>query len=113
MVMRCSFALDPGLLEQIDQFARDHAFDRNEAILELIEAGLVCQKDGKMPPPVRQQHSSEELNVLQRELEDIKEISLSSVTRFGWSITRSRPTGTRRQRVFRSRQNIPWEFWRK
>ena len=43
MVMRCSFALDPDLMEQIDQFAREHSLDRNEAILELIEAGLSCK----------------------------------------------------------------------
>ncbi|HOB18447.1 MAG TPA: type II secretion system protein E [Candidatus Methanoculleus thermohydrogenotrophicum] len=113
MVMRCSFALDPGLLEQIDQFARDHAFDRNEAILELIEAGLVCQKDGKMPPPVRQQHSSEELNVLQRELEDIKEIliELRNEVRLVHHTIETDWNKEAKGVPFQTKH--PWEFWRK
>ncbi|MGB4622269.1 MAG: type II secretion system protein E [Candidatus Methanoculleus thermohydrogenotrophicum] len=111
--MRCSFALDPGLLEQIDQFARDHAFDRNEAILELIEAGLVCQKDGKMPPPVRQQHSSEELNVLQRELEDIKEIliELRNEVRLVHHTIETDWNKEAKGVPFQTKH--PWEFWRK
>lgn len=113
MVMRCSFALDPGLLEQIDQFARDNAFDRNEAILELIEAGLVCQKDGKMPPPVRQQHSSEELNVLQRELEDIKEIliELRNEVRLVHHTIETDWNKEAKGVPFQTKH--PWEFWRK
>ncbi len=58
MVMRCSFALDPDLMEQIDQFAREHSLDRNEAILELIEAGLSCKDAGEAP--VRQPRSFED-----------------------------------------------------
>jgi metal-responsive CopG/Arc/MetJ family transcriptional regulator len=65
MAMRCSFALDPGLLEQIDQYARDNTLDRNEAILELIETGLTRREDDR-PLPVRPQRSSEELDSLRR-----------------------------------------------
>ncbi len=61
------------MLEQIDQFARDNAVDRNEAILELIEAGLACRKDGGVLP-VRQQRSFEELSQLRRGLEDVGEV---------------------------------------
>ncbi|CCJ35191.1 hypothetical protein BN140_0268 [Methanoculleus bourgensis MS2] len=112
MVMRCSFALDPGLLEQIDQFARDNAFDRNEAILELIETGLACRKDGKTPP-VRQQRSFEELNQLQRELEDVKEVlaELRNEVRLVHHTIETDWVKEAKGVPFQTKH--PWEFWRK
>jgi predicted transcriptional regulator len=104
MAMRCSFALDPDLMEQIDQFAREHSLDRNEAILELIEAGLSCKDAGEAP--VRQPRSFEEFNRLQQELAELKkEVRLVHHTiETDWNReTKGVPFQTKH----------PWEFWRK
>jgi len=112
MVMRCSFALDPALMEQIDQFARDRMFDRNEAILELIEAGLACRQDGGAPT-TRQQRSFEELNRLQRELEGVKEVltELRNEVRLVHHTIETDWSKEARGVPFQTRH--PWEFWRK
>lgn len=112
MAMRCSFALDPDMMEQIDQFARDHAFDRNEAILELIEAGLACRKDGGTAP-VRQQRSFEELNHLQRELENVKEVltELRNEVRLVHHTIETDWNKEAKGVPFQTKH--PWEFWRK
>ncbi len=111
MVMRCSFALDPDLMEQIDQFARDHSFDRNEAILELIEAGLACKDGGTVT--VRQQRSFEELNRLQRELEDVKEVltELRNEVRLVHHTIETDWNHEAKGVPFQTKH--PWEFWRK
>ena len=112
MVMRCSFTLDSDMLEQIDQFARDNAVDRNTAILELIEAGLVCRKDGSTLP-VRQQRSFEELNQLRRGLDDVREILTelrSEVRLVHHTIETDWIKGTKGV-PFQTKH--PWEFWRK
>ncbi|KUK63457.1 type II secretion system protein E [Methanoculleus sp.] len=112
MVMRCSFALDPDLMELIDQFARDHALDRNEAILELIEAGLACRKDGGTVT-VRQQRSFEELNRLQQELEDVKEVltELRNEVRLVHHTIETDWNHEAKGVPFQTKH--PWEFWRK
>lgn len=112
MAMRCSFALDPDLLEQIDQFARDHALDRNGAILELIEAGLAYRQNGGKAP-VKQQRSFEELNNLQRELEDVKEV-LADLRNEVRLVHHTIETDWNREAKgvpFQTKH--PWEFWRK
>jgi metal-responsive CopG/Arc/MetJ family transcriptional regulator len=111
MVMRCSFALDPDLMEQIDQFAREHAFDRNEAILELIEAGLACRDTGTAP--VRQQRSFEEFNRLQQELEDVKEVltELRNEVRLVHHTIETDWNKEAKGVPFQTKH--PWEFWRK
>ncbi|MDD2472939.1 MULTISPECIES: type II secretion system protein E [unclassified Methanoculleus] len=110
--MRCSFALDPDLMEQIDQFARDHAFDRNEAILELIEAGLASRQDGETVP-VRQQRSFEEFDRLQRELEDVKEVltELRNEVRLVHHTIETDWNKEAKGVPFQTKH--PWEFWRK
>ncbi|MFA7562516.1 MAG: type II secretion system protein E [Methanoculleus sp.] len=111
MAMRCSFALDPDLMEQIDQFARDHAFDRNEAILELIEAGLACKEAGT--PTARQPRSFEELNRLQQELEGIKEVltELKNEVRLVHHTIETDWNNEAKGVPFQTKH--PWEFWRK
>lgn len=111
MAMRCSFALDPDLMEQIDQFAREHAFDRNEAILELIEAGLACKDTGTVT--VRQQRSFEELNRLQQELEDVKEVltELRNEVRLVHHTIETDWNNEAKGVPFQTKH--PWEFWRK
>lgn len=111
-MMRYSFALDPGLLEQIDRFAREHAFDRNEAILELIEAGLACQKDGRTSP-LRQRRSFEDLDHLQRELEGVKEI-LTELRNEVHLVHHTIETDWIKEAKgvpFQTKR--PWEFWRR
>jgi len=112
MVMRCSFALDPSLMEQIDQLARDQAFDGNEAILELIEAGLACRQDGGAVT-TRQQRSFEELNRLLKELEDVKEIltELRNEVRLVHHTIETDWSKEARGVPFQTKH--PWEFWRK
>ncbi len=111
MAMRCSFALDPDLMEQIDQFARDHAFDRNEAILELIEAGLACKEAGA--PTVRQPRSFEELNRLQQELEGVKAVltELRNEVRLVHHTIETDWNNEAKGVPFQTKH--PWEFWRK
>ncbi len=112
MVMRCSFTLDSDMLEQIDQCARDNAIDRNAAILELIEAGLACRKDGSTLP-VRQQRSFEELNQLRRGLEDVREVLTelrSEVRLVHHTVETDWIKGTKGV-PFQTKH--PWEFWRK
>ena len=111
MVMRCSFALDPDLMEQVDQFARDHAFDRNEAILELIEAGLASKEAGAVT--VRQPRPFEELNRLQRELEDVKEVltELRNEVRLVHHTIETDWNNEAKGVPFQTKH--PWEFWRK
>ena len=105
MVMRCSFALDPDLMEQIDQFAREHSLDRNEAILELIEAGLSCRMLEMLRCGNRARLKS--LTGCSRNLRRSRMPLPNSRRRSGWFITRSRPTGAARQKGFRSRRNTP------
>ncbi|WP_292517271.1 type II secretion system protein E [Methanoculleus sp.] len=112
MVMRCSFALDPDLMDQIDQFARDHAFDRNEAILELIETGLACRKEnGKMT--VRQHRSFEDLNRLLREVEDVKTVltELRNEVRLVHHTIEADWSREAKGVPFQTKR--PWEFWRR
>ena len=111
MVMRCSFALDSDLMEQIDQFARDNAFDRNEAILELIEAGLASKEAGAVT--VRQPRSFEELNRLQQELEDVKEVltELRNEVRLVHHTIETDWNKEAKGVPFHTKH--PWEFWRK
>ncbi|MGB4280149.1 MAG: type II secretion system protein E [Methanoculleus sp.] len=111
MVMRCSFALDPDLMEQIDQFAREHSLDRNEAILELIEAGLSCKDAGEAP--VRQPRSFEEFNRLQQELEEVKN-ALTELKKEVRLVHHTIETDWNRETKgvpFQTKH--PWEFWRK
>ena len=112
MVMRCSFTLDSDLLDQIDQFDRDNAVDRNTAILELIEAGLTCQKDGRVPP-VRQRRSFEELNQIRQGVEDVREIltELRSEVRLVHHTIETDWIKGANGVPFQTKH--PWEFWRK
>ena len=51
MAVRLSFTLDTELSARIDEFAKKNNLDRNEAILRLIEAGLLqAEKEGFIAP---------------------------------------------------------------
>ncbi|HJJ48419.1 MAG TPA: type II secretion system protein E [Methanocorpusculum sp.] len=53
MAVRLSFTLDPELSERIDEFAKSQDFDRNEAVLRLLEAGLLkAEEEGFVSPPI-------------------------------------------------------------
>jgi predicted transcriptional regulator len=112
MAMRCSFALDPDLMEQIDQFAKDHALDRNEALLELIEAGLANLREGGVLT-TRQQRSFEELNQVRREMEEIKGVlaELRNEVRLVHHTIETDWSKEARGVPFQTKH--PWEFWRK
>ncbi len=112
MVMRCSFTPDPDLMEQIDQFAKEHGVDRNEGILELIEAGLAhFQHQGGAG--VKQQRSFEELNRLRGDIEDVKTIlsELRSELRLVHHTIETDWGREARGVPFQTKH--PWEFWRK
>jgi hypothetical protein len=113
MAMRCSFALDPDLMEQIDQYARDHAFDRNEAILELIEAGLASKQGDNGAVALRQHRSFEELNRLLKELEDVKAVltELRNEVRLVHHTIETDWNKEAKGVPFQTKH--PWEFWRK
>ncbi|QSZ66759.1 ribbon-helix-helix protein, CopG family [Methanofollis aquaemaris] len=71
MVMRCSFTLDPELLEALDAFARKGSIGRNEAILELIEAGFASLEAGE-EFEIKKQRSFEEYATIRKDVEEMK-----------------------------------------
>ncbi|WP_342678441.1 type II secretion system protein E [Methanofollis sp. UBA420] len=73
MVMRCSFTLDPEMLDSIDAFAKKHSIERNEAILELIETGFASLESGK-EIEIKKQRAFEEFMQIRREIDGLKEI---------------------------------------
>lgn len=71
MVMRCSFTLDPEMLDCIDTFAKKHNIERNEAILQLIEAGFArFQEEGEVE--IKTQRTFEEFAIIRKDLEDLQ-----------------------------------------
>ena len=49
MALHLSFTLDPELAERVDIFAKKQELERNEALLRLIEGGLVqAEQAGKI-----------------------------------------------------------------
>jgi predicted transcriptional regulator len=112
MVMRCSFALDPDLMEQIDQFAKERLLDRNEAILELIEAGFAHFEQGGTVT-TKQQRSFEELNTLRRDMEEVKLVldDLRKEVRLVHHTIETDWNNEAKGVPFQTKH--PWEFWRK
>lgn len=72
MVMRCSFTLDPEMLDSIDDFAKKHSIERNEAILELIETGFASFESGK-EVEIKKQRAFEEFMQIRQEIDGLKE----------------------------------------
>lgn len=72
MVMRCSFTLDPEMLDSIDDFAKKHSIERNEAILELIETGFASLESGK-EVEIKKQRAFEEFMQIRQEIDGLKE----------------------------------------
>lgn len=71
MTMRISFTLDDGLLDMIDQYAKEHLLDRNKAILELIENGLAA-KETSGEVKLKQNRSFEEIQAIKTEIQTMK-----------------------------------------
>ncbi|WP_148222215.1 type II secretion system protein E [Methanolacinia petrolearia] len=46
MVMRQSFSVDPDIMERIDKYSKSRGIKREEAILELVEAGINFTEGG-------------------------------------------------------------------
>jgi hypothetical protein len=78
MAVRLSFTLDPELSERIDEFAKAKDFDRNEAVLRLIEAGLLrAEEEGFVAPPANRDFRETErmqknIDNLMRTVDDLK-----------------------------------------
>jgi metal-responsive CopG/Arc/MetJ family transcriptional regulator len=73
MVMRCSFTLDPEMLDSIDAFAKKNSIERNEAILELIETGFAGLESGR-EVEIKKQRAFEEFVQIRREIDELKEL---------------------------------------
>jgi len=99
-------------VEQIDRFARERSIERNEAILELIEAGLEHFEQGGTIA-AKQQRSFEELNELRRDMEMVKDI-LSELRNEVRLVHHTIETDFAREaRCVPYQSRYPWEFWRK
>jgi metal-responsive CopG/Arc/MetJ family transcriptional regulator len=73
MVMRCSFTLDPEMLDSIDAFAKKQSIERNEAILELLETGFATLESGK-EIEIKKQRAFEEFVQIRREIDELKDL---------------------------------------
>ena len=112
MSTRISFTLESDLAEEIERFAQEKRVDRNEAILRLIEAGIVKYSEDESFVPVQQERNFEEVKMIKRSIDDLT-ITLSDLKKeirvvhhildFEWQKEpRQIPYKTRRW----------WEFWR-
>jgi hypothetical protein len=73
MGMRLSFSVDPGLVDMVDQYAKNRAIKREQAILELIEAGITHIQEGGTIK-IEQCRSFEEYSIIRKQLSEIGEI---------------------------------------
>jgi metal-responsive CopG/Arc/MetJ family transcriptional regulator len=71
-IMRCSFTLDDDLMNQIDQYAKEHLTDRNKALLDLIESGL--SNPEKNDIIVQKTRSFEEIVTIREEIQEMKKM---------------------------------------
>lgn len=78
MALRLSFTLDPELSERIDLFAKKQDIDRNEAVLRLIESGLLqAEQKGEMPPAPKRDFKEfmrmqKNVDLLLRSMDEVK-----------------------------------------
>ena len=70
MVMRISFSVDPELVDMIDQYAKKSSLKREQAILELIEAGITHIQEGGAIK-IEQCRSFEEFGIIRRQLDTL------------------------------------------
>jgi len=71
MTTRMSFTLESKLSDQIEQFAQEMRIDRNEAILRLIEAGVMKYSDEMGFIPIQQERGFQEVKVIKRSLDNL------------------------------------------
>lgn len=112
MVMRCSFTLDPEMLDSIDAFAKKHGVERNEAILELIEAGFArFQEGGEVE--VKTQRTFEEFAAIKKDVDDLKTMvqNMRDEVRLVHHTIEADYCKEARGVPYQTR-NI-WEFWKK
>lgn len=112
MVMRCSFTLDPEMLDSIDVFAKKRNVERNEAILELIEAGFArFQEGGEVE--VKTQRTFEEFSTIRKEVEDLKVLvqNMRDEVRLVHHTLESDYCKEARCVPYQTR--YPWEFWKR
>ncbi|HJJ42468.1 MAG TPA: type II secretion system protein E [Methanocorpusculum sp.] len=78
MSLRLSFTLDPELAERLDIFSRKQELDRNEAVLRLIESGLLQAEQSGIIPPARERDFKEtarmqkNVDMLIRNIDELK-----------------------------------------
>jgi hypothetical protein len=72
MGMRLSFSVDPELVDMVDQYAKKRAIKREQAILELIEAGITHIQEGGAIK-IEQCRSFEEFGFIRKQLSEIGE----------------------------------------
>lgn len=73
--MRQSFSVDPELMERIDRHSKSRGIKREEAILELVEAGIGFTEGGG-EIKIENKRSYEEFYKLHKDLENIQRIML-------------------------------------
>jgi len=71
MTTRMSFTLESKLSDQIEQFAQEMRIDRNEAILRLIEAGMIKYSEEKGFIPIQQERDFQEVKVIKNSIGDL------------------------------------------
>jgi len=112
MVMRCSFTLDPEMLDSIDTFAKKHNIERNEAILELIEAGFArFQENGEVE--IKTQRTFEEFAIIRKDLDDLRALvqNMRDEVRLVHHTLESDYEKEARCVPYQSR--YLWEFWKR
>ncbi len=78
MTIHLSFTLDPELAERVDIFAKKQELERNEALLRLIEGGLMQAEQAGIVPPPRERSFKEtirmqkNIDMLVRNIDELK-----------------------------------------
>lgn len=70
MVMRQSFSVDPEIMERIDKYSKSKGLKRDEAILELVEAGIGYTENGG-EIKIENKRSFDEYYKIRRDLENL------------------------------------------
>ena len=78
MALHLSITLDPELAERVDIFAKKQELERNEALLRLIEGGLVQAEQAGIVAPPRERSFKEtarmqkNIDMLVRNIDELK-----------------------------------------
>lgn len=74
-MMRQSFSVDPDLMERVDRHSKSRGIKREEAILELVEAGINFTEGGG-EIKIENKRSYEEFYKIRKDLENMQRIML-------------------------------------